>query len=186
MSDRPRLIELLRERAVRRGRFVLSSGKESDFYLDSKQVTLHAEGLALVGRLFWQAIATLPEPPVAAGGLTLGADPLAAAVALASHAAGTPIDAFIVRKEAKGHGTGAYLEGTRALVAGAPVVVLEDVITTGASTLRAIERCQAAGLRVVGVVALIDRQEDDGLGAVARAAEAPVTAICTKAELLAS
>ena len=184
MSDRERLIELLRQRAVRRGRFVLSSGKESDFYLDSKQVTLHAEGLALVGRLFWSAIAALPERPVAAGGLTLGADPLAAAVALASHAAGAPIDAFIVRKEPKGHGTGAFLEGTQALSPGAAVVVLEDVITTGASTLRAIERCRTVGLRVVGVVALIDREEDAGLAAVEAVAGAPVIAICKKSELL--
>src|SRR5258705_3773947 len=113
MDSRSRLLSLLRTRALRRGRFVLSSGKESDFYLDCKKVTLDAEGLALVGQLFHEAIARFPVAPVAAGGLTLGADPLAAAVALASHAAalasGRPrahgIDDFIVRKEPKGHGT---------------------------------------------------------------------------------
>lgn len=199
MDDKSRLLALVRTRALRRGHFVLSSGKESTFYLDCRQVTLQAEGLALIGRLFLSVIEQLPERPVAAGGLTLGADPLAVAVALASQAAlaiagsaprlpgeasRSAIDAFIVRKEPKGHGTGQWLEGTAALVPGAPVVVLEDVITTGASTLRALERCREAGLRVVGVVALIDRQEDEGLGRVAAAAAAPVHALFRRSELL--
>jgi len=195
MSSRSRLLALLQTRALRRGRFVLSSGKESDLYLDCRQVTLFAEGLALVGEIFYERIARLPERPVAAGGLTLGADPLAAAVALASHAAvsatgatpGTPgIDAFVVRKEPKGHGTNKFVEGTSILKEGAPIVVLEDVITTGASTLRAIERCREAALRIIGVFALVDRGEDDGLANVARAAGAgvPVEALFHRRELL--
>src|SRR5438045_3823480 len=126
MDPRTRLLALLRTRALRRGHFVLSSGKESTFYLDCKKVTLQAEGLSLIGQLFYELVRKLPEAPVAAGGLTLGADPLAAAVALASQAAGDrTLDAFIVRKEPKGHGTNQYIEGTAALVEGAPVVVLE-------------------------------------------------------------
>jgi orotate phosphoribosyltransferase len=162
MDDRARLLALLREKAFRRGRVRLSSGKESDFYIDCKQVSLDPEGLVLIGRLFLAAIEALPERALAAGGLTLGADPLAAAVALTSHLAGRPIAAFLVRKEPKAHGTRAWIEGTSALQPGTPVAILEDVITTGASTLRAIERAREAGLHVVGVVALVDREEEEG------------------------
>ena len=93
------------------------------------------------------------------GGLTLGADPLASAVSLTSYLSGTPLHAFIVRKEPKGHGTGQWLEGMKALAPGAPVAILEDVVTTGASTLKAIERAQLEGLRVLGAFALVDRLE---------------------------
>jgi orotate phosphoribosyltransferase len=189
-TDRLRLLTLVRERAFRRGRFRLSSGRESDFYLDCKQVTLSAEGLSLVGRLLLAAIRGFGGAPVAAGGLTLGADPLAAAVALASEDAvaraepgARRIDAFIVRKEPKTHGTEQWIEGTSSLVAGAEVVVLEDVITTGASTIRAIERCREAGLRVIGAVALVDREEDGGRAAVMEAGGCPVVALFTKGEI---
>jgi orotate phosphoribosyltransferase len=170
-----RLLELLRECAFAEREVVLSSGKRSSFYIDCKQVSFHAEGAFLIGQLVRAVIARVAPEAEAVGGLTLGADPLATAVSVASFLAGQPLHAFVVRKEPKGHGTEQWLEGTGNLRPGMPVVVLEDVITTGASTLRAIERTRAAGLRVVHVVALVDREEEDGRAAVA--ASAPLTAL---------
>ncbi len=184
MDDRTRLLALVRERALRLGRIRLSSGRESDYYLDCKQVSLDPEGLTLIGRLMLAEIEALPKRVVAAGGLTLGADPLAAAVALASHAAARPIAAFIVRKEPKAHGTRAWIEGTAALAPGAPVAILEDVITTGASTLRAIGHAREAGLEVVGVIAVVDRGEDDGRARIEREAGVPVRSLLGRAEIL--
>jgi orotate phosphoribosyltransferase len=183
MDDRERLITLLRQNALRLGRIRLSSGKESDFYLDCKQVSLDPEGLAILGRLLLAEIDRLERPVVAAGGLTLGADPLAAAVALTSQLAGRPVAAFLVRKEPKAHGTAQWIEGTRALVPGAPVVILEDVLTTGASTLRAIERAREAGLAVVGVVAVVDREEG-GRERIEREAGVPVRALVRRGDVL--
>lgn len=170
-----RLLALLRERAYAERDVVLSSGKRSSFYIDCKQVSLHAEGAFLIGQLVRAVIARVAPEAEAVGGLTLGADPLAAAVSVASFVAGQPLHAFIVRKEPKGHGTGQWLEGVGNLRPGMPVVVLEDVITTGGSTLRAIERTREAGLRVVHVVALVDRDEEGGREAVQ--ASAPLTAL---------
>ncbi|MBU8896555.1 orotate phosphoribosyltransferase [Corallococcus sp. H22C18031201] len=157
--DRTRLLELLTERSFERRRVVLSSGKESDFYIDCKRTALLAEGHFLIGRLFLDAIRREAPTAVGAGGLTLGADPLASAVALTSYLAGQPLHAFIVRKEPKGHGTGQWIEGLSALGPGAPVAILEDVVTTGGSTLKAIERAQSEGLKVLGAFALVDRLE---------------------------
>jgi orotate phosphoribosyltransferase len=184
MDDRQRLLTLLREKAYRRGKVRLSSGKESDFYIDCKQVSLDPEGLVLIGRLFFSEIQRLPGPVAAAGGLTLGADPLAAAVALTSHLQGAPIAAFLVRKEPKSHGTQAWIEGTTALAPGAKVAVLEDVITTGASTLRAIERSRQAGLSVVGVVALVDREEEQGRERIEAETGVPVRALFRRRDFL--
>lgn len=170
-----RLLALLRERAFAERDVVLSSGKRSNFYIDCKQVSLHAEGAFLIGQIVRAVIARVAPEAEAVGGLTLGADPLAAAVSVASFVAGQPLHAFIVRKEPKGHGTGQWLEGVGNLRPGMPVVVLEDVITTGGSTLRAIERTREAGLRVVHVVALVDRDEEGGREAVQ--ASAPLTAL---------
>jgi orotate phosphoribosyltransferase len=138
---------------------ILASGKESDFYIDCKRTALTAEGHVLVGRLLFDRIRQLPPLVRGAGGLTLGADPLASAVAFASFLAGEPVDAFIVRKEPKGHGTGQWIEGRRTIPDGSRVAVLEDVITTGGSAVRAIERCRAEGLVVAGCFALVDRME---------------------------
>lgn len=157
--DRARLLSLLRELSFERRKVVLSSGQESSFYLDCKRTALTAEGHYLIGRLLlWEIRAASPSA-VAVGGLTLGADPLASAVSLTSHLEGKPLSAFMVRKEPKGHGTGQWIEGRSLLSAGAPVAVVEDVITTGASTLKAIERAEAEGLRVAGAFALVDRLE---------------------------
>ncbi len=157
--DRARLLELLKRLSFERRSVVLSSGKTSDFYIDCKRVALSAEGHYLIGRLMLEAARGFARKPVAVGGLTLGADPLASAISLTSYLAGEPMQAFLVRKEPKGHGTGQWVEGRSTLKDGDPVVIVEDVVTTGASTLKAVERAQAEGLSVVGVVALVDRQE---------------------------
>lgn len=169
-----RLLELLRTHSFERKNITLSSGKQSDFYIDCKQVTLTAEGHFLVGQLFRAIIARVAPTAEAVGGLTLGADPLVSATSLMSFLAGKPMHGFLVRKEPKGHGTGQWLEGRSRLRAAMPVVILEDVVTTGASTLRAIERARAAELDVVRVVALVDREEG---GREAVEAEAPLTAL---------
>ncbi|HWN67121.1 MAG TPA: orotate phosphoribosyltransferase [Haliangium sp.] len=176
--QRSRLRDLVHERAYAERDVVLSSGRRSSFYIDCKQVSLHAEGAFLIGQLVRAVIARVAPEAEAVGGLTLGADPLATAVSVASFVAGQPLHAFIVRKEPKGHGTGQWLEGTGNLRPGMPVVVLEDVITTGASTLRAIERTRESDLRVVHVVALVDRDEEDGRAAVE--ASAPLTALFSR------
>jgi orotate phosphoribosyltransferase len=157
--QRARLLELLRTLAFENRQVTLSSGKTSNFYIDTKQVSLTAEGHFLIGQLFWALIQHNAPRVEAFGGMTMGADPLASATSLTSFLAGVPRPAFYVRKEPKGHGTGAYIEGGKSLRPGMAVVVLEDVVTTGASTLRAVERVRAAELEVVHVVALVDRQE---------------------------
>lgn len=158
-ADRRRLLELLTERSYAKRKVVLSSGRESDFYIDCKKTVLTAEGHWLVGRLMFQAVRARFPGAVGVGGLTMGADPLASAVSLVSFLGGAPLQGFLVRKEPKGHGTGQWIEGRSSLPAGAKVVVVEDVVTTGASTIKAIERARAEGLEPIGAVALVDRQE---------------------------
>ena len=179
-AKRARLLALLRARAFQEREVVLSSGRTSNFYIDCKQVSLDAEGATLIGELFHAAIDEIAPQAVAVGGLTLGADPLATATSMASFLAGRPRAAFIVRKEPKGHGTNQWLESTR-LPAGAEVVVVEDVITTGAATLKAVERARLAGLRVVHALALVDRLEG-GREAVTR--EVPLTTLFTRRDFL--
>ena len=155
---RGRLLEVVREKALRRGRFTLASGKESDFYLDCRLVTLDPEGLFLLSRLILE---DLKDSPVeAVGGLTLGADPIAAGVAALSHLEGRPVRAFLVRKEMKSHGTQKRIEG--APLAGARVAVVEDVMTTGGSAREAIAQAEAAGAKVERVYCLVDRLEGGG------------------------
>jgi orotate phosphoribosyltransferase len=153
--DRDDLRRLLVERSVRHGDFVLASGQRSSFYIDCRPTTMSAEGLVLIGRLGLEAIRAAGWRPRAVGGLTLGADPVAYAIAAASHGSDLPIDAFTVRKEAKAHGTGRGIEGN--FTSGAEVVIVEDVITTGGSARRAIASVEAAGGRVLGVLAVVDR-----------------------------
>jgi orotate phosphoribosyltransferase len=159
VDDRARLLELLRQLSFERRKVVLASGKESDFYIDCKRTALTAEGHVLVGRLLFDRIRRVQPLVRGAGGLTLGADPLASAVAFASFLEGEPVDAFIVRKEPKGHGTGQWIEGRKTIPDGSRVIVLEDVVTTGGSALKAIERCRAERLEVVACLALVDRLE---------------------------
>jgi orotate phosphoribosyltransferase len=156
-ADRERLLALLLERSFRVGDFVLSSGARSRFYIDCRTTTTHAEGQAVVGRLGLAALRDAGLDPDAVGGLTLGADPVAYSIAHASWIAGDPVNAFTVRKEPKAHGTGKRVEGC--FQPGDRVVVVEDVITTGGSALRAIEAVEAEGGTVLAVLSLVDREE---------------------------
>jgi orotate phosphoribosyltransferase len=155
MAARERLLELLRERSFAKKRVVLASGKESDFFIDCKQTVLGAEGHALVGEVMLDAL----PPCDAVAGVELGGCPLASAVALTSFQKGAPRDAVYVRKEAKDHGSKRDLEGNTRLAPGAKLAILEDVTTTGGSTLKAVEKLRAAGYVVAGVVTLVDRLE---------------------------
>jgi orotate phosphoribosyltransferase len=156
-GDREALRRLLLERSVRHGDFVLASGQRSSFYIDCRPTTMSAEGLVLIGRLGTAAIRGAGWCPRAIGGLTMGADPVAYAIAAASHGSDLPMDAFSVRKEAKGHGTGRGIEGNFGV--GFEVVIVEDVITTGGSARKAIQAVEDAGARVLGVLAVVDRGE---------------------------
>jgi orotate phosphoribosyltransferase len=158
VDARNRLLELLKARSFARRRVRLASGRESDFFIDCKQTVLTAEGHALVGELMHGALAQLGAC-VAVAGVELGGCPLASAVALVSFQRGAPVDALYVRKEAKEHGTKRLIEGDSGLAGGAGVVILEDVITTGGSTLKAVGRLRDAGYEVRGVIALVDRLE---------------------------
>ena len=180
--DRARLLVLMRELSFERRKGILASGKESDFYVDCKRTALTAEGHVLVGRLLFDRIRQVKPLVRGAGGLTLGADPLASAVAYTSFLAGEPVDAFIVRKEPKGHGTGQWIEGRKTIPDGSRVAVLEDVITTGGSAIKAIERCRAEGLVVAGCFALVDRMEG-GREAI-EALGVPVDALFTRRDFL--
>lgn len=180
MDDRDRLKRLLIERSVRLGDFTLASGAKSDYYVDARRTTMSAEGQMLVGRV---ALAALRERGLSfshVGGLTMGADPIAYAVAHTSQLQGSPVDAFSVRKQAKEHGTGQQIEG--GLPAGARCVMVEDSMTTGGSTLKAIDAVEAHGAHVVGVLTLVDRSEN----AAARFAERgyPLISIFRGSELL--
>ena len=156
-AARQHLVELLAQRSARRGTFTLASGKQSSFYIDARLTTMSPEGLSTIGPV---ALAMMRERGWHAdsvGGLTLGADPISYAISYASAFDAPAIRAFTVRKEAKDHGTGKLIEGPFA--ASDQVVVIEDVITTGGSALRAIEAVRAAGARVIGVLAVVDREE---------------------------
>jgi orotate phosphoribosyltransferase len=155
---RSRLFELLRIRAFERKRVVLASGRESDFFIDCKQAVLSAEGHALTGELMLDALARLPACDAVAG-VELGGCPLASAVSLTSYQRGTPLDAVYVRKDAKDHGSRRVLEGNSRLAPGSRIALLEDVVTTGGSTLKAAAKLREAGYVVPGVIALVDRLE---------------------------
>ncbi|MDI1450513.1 orotate phosphoribosyltransferase [Polyangium sp. 6x1] len=180
-TERERLVELLRERSFERKRVVLASGRESDFFIDCKQTALTAEGHFLLGALMFDALDGLPRCDAVAG-VELGGCPLASAVSLTSFVRGRPLPALYVRKEAKDHGSKRLIEGDRALVPGMSVVMLEDVITTGGSTLKAVDKITAAGARVVGVVAIVDRLE--GGAEAIRQAGLPVVSICTRRDFI--
>jgi len=179
---RQRLKELLLQKSYREGKIKLSSGRESDFYIDGKQTTLDAEGAYLCGSLLYETISRAENSIEAVGGMTLGADPLVTAVSIVSYLEGKPMPAFIVRKEAKSHGTENYLEGAKNLPDGAKVALLEDVVTTGGTLLQVIERVEAQGYEVGLVATVVDRQEG---GAEALAAKGyTLHSVFTRAELL--
>jgi orotate phosphoribosyltransferase len=156
MYDKQALIALVRQKALKFGEFTLASGKKATYYLDGKQVTLDPTGARLVAEGILDLLAAGPLP-AAVGGMSIGADPITAAVVTMSAVRGTPLLGFMVRKESKGHGTNQFLEGP--VTPGQTAVIVEDVVTTGGSSLKAIERAESFGLKIVGVVAIIDRME---------------------------
>ena len=179
MTEHVQLVHLLASRSARRGQFTLASGKQSTLYIDARLTTMSPEGLLLIGAL---GLATIRESwnVDSIGGLTLGADPISYAISYASAQSDQPIRAFTVRKEAKTHGTGKLIEGP--FNAGDRTAVIEDVITTGSSALKAIAAIQQAGGTVAGVLALVDREE--GGRAAIEAVGVPVISLVTAAELL--
>jgi orotate phosphoribosyltransferase len=180
-AKRARLIELLTERSFERRKVILASGRESDFFIDCKQTMLTAEGHALVGELMFDLLSELPECE-AVGGVELGGCPLASAVSLVSFQRGRPLNALYVRKAKKDHGTTKLVEGDKSLKPGLKVALLEDVVTTGGSSLKAVESLKAAGAQVVGIVALVDRQE--GGAETIRGAGLPLVTVATKADFI--
>jgi orotate phosphoribosyltransferase len=163
MTEYEELIKLLAQRSVKRGRFTLASGKTSDLYIDVRMTSMSPEGLSLIGPLGLHAIRGTGWPVDAVGGMTLGADPIAYAISYTSSFIPPSIRAFTVRKETKPHGTNKLIEGP--FQHGDRVIVVEDVITTGASALRAIDAVTSAGGNIQGVLALVDR-EDGGRAAI--------------------
>ncbi len=149
------LLDLFCQGAYQEGDFVLTSGQQSRYYINGKLVTLHPQGALMIGRLLLDLV---PADTVAVAGLTLGADPLVTAVSLVGVYHSRDLFPLIIRKEAKGHGTRAYIEGLT-LPPGSPITVLEDVVTTGQSALKAVDRLQQAGYQVNQVLALVDRQQ---------------------------
>lgn len=153
--DRDALHTFVREHALKFGDFTLVSGKKAKYYLDCKQVTLDAAGAKLVGEGILDVLGD--TPPDAVGGMSIGADPITGAVITLAGTRGQAIKGFMVRKEPKGHGTNQYVEGP--VAAGQTAVIVEDVVTTGGSSLKAIERCEEFGLKITQVVAIVDRLE---------------------------
>lgn len=157
MTDHERLVRLLAERSARRGNFTLASGRQSSLYIDARLTTMTPEGQSLIGKLGLAAIDDVAPGADAVGGLTLGADPIAYAICHASAGSARPLRAFTVRKEPKAHGTGKQVEGP--LRGGDRVMIVEDVITTGGSAERAVDAVRREGATVLGVLALVDREE---------------------------
>ena len=179
---REELAEIIRSNSLRIGDFVLSSGKKASYYLDCRMTTLHPRGALLIARLILQRIRQLSIHADAIGGLTLGADPIAAAVAVVSELEGAPLRAFIVRKEAKAHGMQRFIEGWDGLP-GSRVVIVDDVCTTGDSILKACEKAEEAGYVVAATFCVVDREEGGGQAIARRYAFYP---LFTAKELLGS
>jgi len=159
MNVKAELKAIIKEMSYEEREVTLASGRKSNFYFDGKQTTLHAKGGLLVGKAFYDEVKQFEGPIHGVGGLTMGADPIATATSIAAHLAGDDMHAFIIRKEPKGHGTGQWLEGRKNLPPGSRVVIVEDVTTTGGSSMQAVERAREEGLEVVGIVTLVDREE---------------------------
>jgi len=159
MDDRKRLFEIVKNLSYEKREVILTSGRKSNFYFDGKQTTLHPEGAYLVGKLMYDIIKNSGIDVKAVGGPTIGADPIATAITIVSYLNGNPIPAFIVRKQPKGHGKNLWIEGNKNLNRGDNVAIVEDVITTGGSILKAIEIVENEGYRVGMVLVLVDREE---------------------------
>ena len=185
IDNKRQLARILVERSYREGDFLLASGRRSDYYFDCRVTALFAEGAWLIGNLFFELIEELMEQGVdvkGVGGMTMGADPLVSATTVISSEHGKPINGLLVRKESKGHGTNQFVEGLANFQPGDPVVVVEDVVTTGGSLLKACRRIEEAGLKVVAVAAILDREE--GGREILAEAGYDLKAIFTRRELL--
>ncbi len=181
-SSRDQLLELIATISFRLGSFTLSSGLKSDYYIDCRTTTLHALGAELTGRVFLELIQSQRWQPAAIGGLTLGADPIVSAVAVLSSQANQPIHGFLVRKAEKAHGMGQRIEGFQEK--GVRVVIVDDVCTTGSSTIQAIQAARDFGFQVVGSACLVEREEAGGRPAVEQAAApAPFISIFRSSEV---
>lgn len=156
-EHKKRLAQLLVEKSYREGDFTLASGRKSEYYFDCRVTALHPEGSWLIGTLFNHLL--LPLDIKGVGGMTLGADPLVSSTTVISHQNGRPLAGLLVRKEAKGHGTGQFVEGLANFQPGDKVAMLEDVVTTGGSLLKACKRVRDAGLEIVAVCTILDREE---------------------------
>lgn len=164
MYSKPALMELVREKALQLGDFTLASGKKSRYYLDCRKVTLDSAGANLIADGMLALMAG--SLPASVGGMAIGADPISAAIITVAGREGKSLKGFIVRKEAKAHGTGRDVEGP--VVPGDTAIIVEDVVTTGGSSLAAIEKAEAFGLKVLGVMAIIDRLEGGAAALAAR------------------
>ncbi|MFO7577392.1 MAG: orotate phosphoribosyltransferase [Pelovirga sp.] len=182
MSVKEELKSIIRELSYEEREVTLVSGRKSNFYFDGKQTTLHARGGLLVGQAFWHEVKMFGGRIDGVGGLTMGADPIATATSIAAGLEGTSVHAFIIRKEPKGHGTGQWLEGRKNLPPGSRVVIVEDVTTTGGSSLKAVERAEEEGLVVAGIVTLVDREE--GAREMIESAGQLLRAVFTKSEVV--
>ena len=154
-ESRKRLLEIVKKESVSRGEFILASGKKSNYYIDMRRTSLHPLGAKLIGEIIFDRIKDLDIDCI--GGPTMGADPIVSAVSIASALSSKPVPGFYVRKEAKSHGTMKIIEGI--FKPGNRVVIVEDVVTTGASTLKTIKAVKTEGGKVVRVIALVDREE---------------------------
>jgi orotate phosphoribosyltransferase len=187
MNQDPRqeLLQLLVSNSFRLGEFTLASGRKSDYYIDCRTTTLHARGAELTGRVFRDLIQQQGWRPRAVGGLTMGADPIVVAVSVISSQAGAPIHGFLVRKAEKTHGMGRRIEGFQEK--GAPVVIVDDVCTTGQSTIQAIAAAREFGFKVAGVACLVERLEAAGRADVElAAAPAPFISVFTSDDVKAA
>ncbi|HEY6272787.1 MAG TPA: orotate phosphoribosyltransferase [Terriglobales bacterium] len=185
LLERNQLIDLLAANSFRLGEFTLSSGIRSDYYIDCRTTTLHARGAELTGRVFLDLFRQQGWQPRAVGGLTMGADPVVVAVSIISSQAGTPVHGFLVRKQEKAHGMGRRIEGFQEK--GAPVVIVDDVCTTGSSTIQAIQAAREFGFQIVGVACLVEREEAGGRPAVETVAvPAPFVSIFKSGEIKAA
>src|SRR5579871_769299 len=184
-SPREQLLNLLATNSFRLGEFTLSSGAKSDYYIDCRTTTLHAQGADLTGRVFLELIQKQGWQPQAVGGLTMGADPIVVATSVISAQAGSPIHGFLVRKAEKAHGMGRRVEGFQEK--GARVVIVDDVCTTGSSTIQAIEAAREFGFNIAGVACLVERLEAGGRPAVEKAAaSAPFITVFTSNDVKAA
>jgi len=184
-NAREQLLNLLAVNSFRLGEFTLASGRKSDYYIDCRTTTLHAQGAELTGRVFLELFRQQGWRPRAVGGLTMGADPIVVAISVISSQAGTPVHGFLVRKSEKTHGMGRRIEGFQEK--GAPVVIVDDVCTTGQSTIQAIEAAREFGFNVIGAACLVERLEAAGRPAVEQAAApAPFISVFTSDDVKAA